>query len=104
AFAQAQLRGRVVDAETGAPLSGATVSIVSAGLVTASDAEGHFTFSLSQQILARSPDLRIELRALGYRTQEAIWQPEAEELIIRLHKANLTLDEVVISRTLPYSN
>lgn len=104
AFAQAQLRGRVVDAETGAPVRGATVSIASTGLVTATDAEGHFTFSLSQQILARHPDLRIELRALGYQTHEAIWQPGAEELSIRLHKTNLTLDEVVISRTLPYSN
>lgn len=46
AFAQATLKGKIVDAETSEPLIGATISVSGASQGTVTDIDGSFEFSL----------------------------------------------------------
>lgn len=104
AAAQLKLRGQVIDAESELPLSGATLTLLNTGEATASDSEGHFEFYIDQQKLPANTFLQIQIRALGYRQQEILWKAGQSDLLIHLQKASLTLDEVVISRTIRYTN
>jgi len=104
AFSQVRLQGQVLDAETGLPLNGATVTLLNSGVATASDLEGRFEFSVDQQKIPENSILQIQIRALGYRQQEAIWKVGQPDLLVYLQRASLTLEEVVVSRTIRYSN
>lgn len=61
AAAQSTLRGKVVDAETGEPLIGATVSVD--GINAATDIDGAFT------VRGVKPDSKVQIQYVGFKTK-----------------------------------
>jgi iron complex outermembrane receptor protein len=89
-YAQRIIKGKVVDASTNSPLSGATISFQNRQ-VTTTDANGNFRISCNQPT-------RITVSFIGYEPkQEAI--NSNEEVVIALTPSNSTLATVEITVT-----
>ena len=90
-FAQQTLRGKVVDAETGKGLTGATVSFGSnAGTTT--DAEGNFSVDCSKT-------KKVTITFVGYEPYSVTIKNCDAELKVSLQSTGRTLDNVEISST-----
>jgi iron complex outermembrane recepter protein len=89
-LAQATIRGKIIDAETGEELVGATVVRTDGGGGTNTNYEGDF--------LLKVATLPVQLRFsyTGYTTQELAVSSADERLSIRLQSAELVMADVVI--------
>lgn len=89
AFAQQQqVSGRVLDASSGDPLPGATISTHAGKTGTVSGEGGKFTLSIS-------PDDTITVSVLGYDPQEIVFSGQ-NELKIKLNQSSHQLDQLVV--------
>jgi iron complex outermembrane receptor protein len=89
-YAQQSVKGKVFDAYTGAPLSGASISYNGGGTTT--DKDGSFSVACEKAG-------RIEVSFVGYETYSRTIRNCNEELSISLKPAGGTLDEVEITAT-----
>ena len=92
ASAQVVLNGRVTDAATAEPLTGAQVvlkSVKGSGAVT--DLDGNFTLNTKEKL-----PLTLVIDFIGYRTQEIDVYDDSEPIDIELSEDVNTLSEVVI--------
>ncbi len=90
AFAQKMLRGRVIDASSQKPLSGAAITFGKHGVIT--DAEGNFSIDCSK---ANS----VTVSFVGYATQNKLIRNCDAELTVALEGTSLNLTEVEITST-----
>ena len=91
AVAQSTLRGKVVDAETGEPLIGATVSV--GGINAATDIDGVFV------VKGVKPDAPVSIQYIGFKTKTVKASPRSRgELgIVRLETDGRTLSDVIVT-------
>ncbi len=96
AYAQTSVSGKVVDAETGEPLIGATLLVEGTSTGAVSDFDGNFTLQTSEQ-----PPFNLVVSYTGYGTQNVEVSGDVDGLTIQLAFTATGLDEVVIgaSRT-----
>src|SRR5690606_7919147 len=95
AWAQNSLGGKVIDAESGKPLIGASVWTEKLGIGTVTDEKGEFT-------LAKLPAGELELRVsfLGFEAyRQVISVPYAGNLEIELVSRALLTEEFIVSST-----
>src|SRR5512138_131488 len=90
-FAQQTLKGKVVDAETGKGLAGATVSFGSNSGAT-TDADGNFSVDCSKT-------KKLTITFVGYEPYSVTIKNCNDELKISLQSTGTTLDNVEISST-----
>src|SRR5678816_44892 len=90
-FAQQTLKGKVVDAETGKGLAGATVSFGS-GTGTTTDIDGHFSVDCSKT-------RKITITFIGYEPYSVAIKNCDAELKVSLQSTGRTLDNVEIYST-----
>ncbi len=88
ACAQQMIEGRVVDRETGKPVSFASVGAVGTAKGTSTNAEGEFSLTVSTPFTLR-------ITCVGYESAQVQSQQEAEE--IRLKPVATQLREVVVT-------
>jgi iron complex outermembrane receptor protein len=91
AFSQTDLKGKVFDAATKAPLLGATIS-VSGKRGTTTDKDGMFSINCSQSA-------EITVSFIGYETKKQVIKNCSDELSIALVSANHNLQAVEITAT-----
>ncbi len=95
AWAQESLSGKVLDAQTGNPLTGASVWIQNLGRGAATDENGVFT-------ITKIPTGEIQLRVsyLGFDAfRQTISVPYSDELVIKLQSKDLLTEEFIVSAT-----
>ncbi|MDF2156327.1 TonB-dependent receptor [Algoriphagus sp. CAU 1675] len=95
AMAQESLSGKVLDAQSGEPLTGASVWTEKLGRGAVTDSKGNFT-------LSKLPQGEIELRVsyLGYETyRQTLTLPFSGELEIRLTSQDFMTEEFIVSST-----
>ncbi|MFN7328731.1 MAG: carboxypeptidase-like regulatory domain-containing protein, partial [Bacteroidota bacterium] len=92
AHAQQALRGSVKDAKN-EPLIGATVTLVKAGTVTVTDANGNFTFPFASE-----GNYEVEVRFVGFQTKRAVVSNGGENTVL-LEEAVIVTDEVLVTAT-----
>lgn len=100
--AQTILKGQVIEQGSSNPLHGATVSISSPRMTTATDEKGHFRIVLPANWSGESVWLTVN--SLGYDSVELAWDLDEEAILVELTKSDLTLDQVVISGRARYRN
>jgi hypothetical protein len=88
------LKGRVVDAETGAPLAFATLGIQSLGLSTATNNDGYWRISLPQ----KAKNETLLFRYMGYSNKNVLISTISDEITIRLEPKSYQINEVVVTR------
>lgn len=91
------IKGKVIDAETGAPVENALLRIPGIGKVQMTDSEGRFTFTLKSH-----GNYKVEISRMGY--QRFIKQCHIEECallepVIRLEPMGITTAAVVVTGT-----
>jgi iron complex outermembrane recepter protein len=91
AFAQKTVKGKVVDAATGKPLTGASVFFSGKGSTTA-DNDGVFTFDCGKTTA-------VTISYIGYETQKQTIKNCDDEITVSLKPVSLSLDEIEISAT-----
>lgn len=91
AVAQSTLRGKVVDAETGEPLIGATVSV--GGINAATDIDGVFV------VKGVKPDAPVSIQYIGFKTKtvKASSRSRGELGTVRLETDGRTLSDVIVT-------
>ena len=91
AVAQSTLRGKVVDAETGEPLSGATVSV--GGINAATDIDGVFV------VKGVKPDAPVSIQYIGFKTKTVKASPRSRGELgtVRLETDGRTLSDVIVT-------
>lgn len=95
AWAQESLSGKVLDAKTGNPLTGASVWTENLGRGAVTDENGAFT-------ITKLPAGEIQLRVsyLGFDTfRQTISVPYSGELVIKLQSKDLLTEEFIVSAT-----
>jgi hypothetical protein len=88
------LRGRVLDAATGTPLSYATLSIHSLGLGTASNMDGYFTL----QLPAKARQSVLNVTFMGYTPKNLAVADLSGDLTIALQPKSYQMADVVITQ------
>lgn len=88
ADAQTVIKGRVVDAASGSPLSGATITVMKTKLNSVTDLQGNFTLSANI-----GDDLFVT--SVGFKNRTII--AKGESLQIALESVSSELDEVVVT-------
>ncbi len=83
-----RIYGKVLDAETGEPVIGATVWVKNTTVGMTTDLDGVFSFAYD----GRYP--LVEVGCLGYESVEIV--PDGKELVVRLKSDTRALDEVVV--------
>ncbi len=92
------LRGVVVDSRSGKPLPYATIALYGSSLGSISNQEGEFSFKLPGDL----PDPLLVFSYMGYgRRFVPVKYPLMEQLVVRLEKETIPLQEVVIRYTDP---
>jgi outer membrane receptor protein involved in Fe transport len=96
AYSQTTISGRVIDAETGEPLIGATIIVEGTSTGAVTDFDGKYVLNVSEE-----PPFNITISYTGYSTRNVEVTSLGEDLVIRLDYTATNLDEVVIgaSRT-----
>ncbi len=96
AYSQTTISGRVVDAETGEPLIGATILVEGTSAGTVTDFDGKYDLDVSQEL-----PFNVTVSYTGYSTRAVEVTSATDDLVIRLDYTATTLDEVVLgaSRT-----
>lgn len=100
--AQITLKGKVLEQGTSNPLHGATVSISSPRMSTATDENGYFRIDIPASWSGEAVWLTIN--SLGYDSVEFAWDLDEDEVLVELTKSDMTLDQVVISGRTRYRN
>ncbi|MEZ4415779.1 MAG: SusC/RagA family TonB-linked outer membrane protein [Gemmatimonadota bacterium] len=90
--AQNQVGGRVIDATTNQPLSGAQVSIAETGQGGLTQANGRFLIVGVQQA-----NVTLEITMLGYRTVRQQVSTGTVDLVIQMETAAVLLDAIVVT-------
>lgn len=91
ASAQQEVKGRVINQQTGEPVAGATVLGKKSGLAVVTDARGYFVTDKSDTVL--------QITAAGFEKKE-ISSGEKKELLVSLTPVEVEMDAVVVSGTL----
>lgn len=92
AFGQQLLKGRIFTKETGLPLKGASIAVLSSNMITQSDENGQFSFKLP------NGNYQLQVSYLGLSEQKInVTIPFAGDLIIQMDVATAQLQEVVIN-------
>ncbi len=89
-----QLKGRVIDADTQKPVSGASVSIEEYNLLTSTDLKGNFEFTLQPGIYTLTVSL------VGYQSHKGkieVTKKGLSELIVKLKPESKVLQETAIT-------
>ncbi|MHA7130399.1 TonB-dependent receptor [Algoriphagus namhaensis] len=95
ALAQESLSGKVLDAQTGDPLIGASVWTEKVGRGAVTDDSGRFTLTKLP-----SGEVRLKISYLGYETyEESISIPYSGDLEVRLESRDLLTEEFIVSAT-----
>ncbi|MBB6326455.1 iron complex outermembrane receptor protein [Algoriphagus iocasae] len=95
AWAQESLKGKILDADSGEPLIGASVWTEKQGRGAVTDENGNFTISK-----LKSGEVLLRVSYVGFETSEqVITLPRAEELTIRLKPTELLTEEFIVSAT-----
>ncbi len=91
AVAQSTLRGKVVDAETGEPLIGATVSV--GGINAATDIDGVFV------VKGVKPDAPVQIQYIGFKTKTVKPSPRSKGELgtVKLETDGRTLSDVIVT-------
>mgnify|MGYP006267728765 CR=1 FL=1 len=89
-LAQNRIAGRVIDANSGDPLTGATVLIKGTTKGAYTDGNGEFSFSVSES------EVNLVVSFLGYNKTELIVPAGSTDLTIELEAKDSELDEVVL--------
>ncbi|MFM8742655.1 MAG: carboxypeptidase regulatory-like domain-containing protein, partial [Cytophagales bacterium] len=97
AHAQQVLRGSVKDAKN-EPLIGATVTLVKAGTVTVTDANGNFNFPFASE-----GNYEVEVRFVGFQTKRAVLLNGGENTV-SLEEAVIVTDEILVTATRALEN
>ncbi len=90
-FAQKTIRGKIIDAVTDAPLTGATISSGGKGL-TISGPDGTF-------VIPCTNNMKLIITSVGYETHQYSLKNCNEELLLALEPASRVLNEVEITAT-----
>jgi TonB-linked outer membrane protein, SusC/RagA family len=85
-----EIKGRVTDAASGAPVVGASVSLKNTTIGTSTDATGTFTLKIEQ------PGVLV-ISSIGYMQQEIRVQPGMDFLHIKLEQALDSMKDVVVT-------
>jgi hypothetical protein len=92
------LKGRVVDSRSGRPLAYATIALCGTSLGSVSNQNGEFSFKLPPEL----PDPMLVVSYMGYRDMILpVSYPVDREMILRLEKEVIPLQEVIIRYTDP---
>jgi len=86
------LRGRILDSETGLPLSYATISVNQLGIGTASNQDGDW----SLRIPATGANEKLSINFMGYMTKTLNIADLSEVSTIRINPSNFDLAEVIV--------
>ena len=91
AVAQSTIRGKVVDAETGEPLIGATISV--GGINAATDIDGVFV------VKGVKPDAPVQVQYIGFKTKTVKASPRSRGELgtVRLETDGRTLNDVIVT-------
>ncbi len=91
AAAQSTLHGKVVDAETGEPLIGATVSVD--GINAATDIDGAFT------VRGVKPDSKVQIQYVGFKTKTLNVSPRNHGNLgtVKMQSDETTLSDVIVT-------
>ncbi|WP_439473920.1 TonB-dependent receptor [Algoriphagus formosus] len=95
AFAQQQIKGKVVDQSSNTPLIGAAIWAEGTGRGAVTDSDGNFT-------LSKLPDGKVTIRVsyLGYASlTEEITLPYSETLVFKLESKDFLSEEFIVSAT-----
>lgn len=87
---QTPIRGKIQDALTKEPISGATIKVLGKSIATSSDSDGNF------QIAAALNDV-LEITYIGFSKQSQTVTSTAGPLVIGLHVKSDDLEEVVVT-------
>lgn len=88
---RAVIHGRILDAETGEPLVGATIYVKAPGKGEATDLDGRFT------IILERGRYQISLKSMGMESREYILQVYSDgNLSFRMEQALISISEVVV--------
>lgn len=94
AYTQHRIHGKVEDAKTKTALAGATVTRLNDRVTTVTDRDGYFSIApLTEGVTG------LEVRFVGYETQQLTVKPGEDELLIGLVEAARLTDEVIIVAT-----
>ena len=93
ASAQRRLTGRV-ESTTGEPLPGASVNVVGTLVGTTTATDGRFVLNLPT-----AAAVQLSVRRLGYRRMTVDVAPTQNELVVKMEKDVMRLDEVVVTGT-----
>lgn len=86
------ITGTVTSRETGEPLPGANIVVEGTNLGTATDAQGNFRLRLPN-----TSEATLEVRFIGYETEEVTVTPETNVLDIALEEDVLKVSEIVVT-------
>lgn len=94
-FGRTKVSGQVVDENTGDGIPLATISVTGLGWGTVCDMDGYFKVEIPEN---QSSELTV--RSVGYETKTLVLESGVtENLVIRLKKSLLDLDEVTVTGT-----
>ena len=93
AQAQQPVTGRVTDAETGAPIAGATIRVDRTLTGATADNRGEF------RIASAAPDATLRVSHVSYEPQTVALDGRTSELEIRLRPSQLNIGQVVVTGT-----
>lgn len=89
-YAQQAVSGKVLDAQSGDPLAGATVQLAETDQGTSTDKNGQFRLRI------RSEKAVLQVRFIGYTSREIRVKAGQEGIVIALQPAELHLNQVVV--------
>lgn len=87
-----EIGGRILDDESGYPVSYATIGVGKLGLGTVSNIDGDWTL----KVPAKSANEKLSIRCLGYTTQEILVSKIVKGSVIHLKQVSYELGEVVV--------
>jgi iron complex outermembrane recepter protein len=94
AIAQTSIYGKIIDAESNAPLVGATIQLLNTNKSIISAADGSFTFNN-----LTNKNYTISINYIGYQAITQKINPSSKSLTFSLSPAPLITDEVIITAT-----
>ncbi len=89
------LKGKVVDAETGAPLVFATIAVSESNVAVVTNIDGEFTLKVGESLVTKN----LEISYLGYKSLEmpiSTMRDNGYKNIIRMETAPIPIKEIVV--------
>lgn len=91
-FAQTSITGKVKEAKTGEPISGANIKVAGKSIGTTTDFDGNFSFKVAQ-----NPPFILEISLIGYTSTKVEITKNEQTVSVVLDETATALDEVVVS-------